>query len=466
MNKILLPQANTLWTLTFLVFLMLWTNCLGDEGWLEDLASGLEKAQREKKDGLILFTGSDWCPPCIKLEQEILSRPEFLAEAAQRFVLIKLDFPRNSPQPEKIAEQNKLWAKEYGVDAFPTLLLVDAAGKPFAVAGFSDEGVVSYLGMLEQSRQIRIARDEKLKIAEEKIGLQRAVALDEAVSLIREELVSAYYSEIIAEILELDKKDELGLRTKWNSAGEAELRRAVLTDIMLISRIEKPDRAIAFIDEVLSELDFPVRENLAIMNIKLNLLRERASQTGDLTESVQLLDRMANLDGITRDTRDRLLVKKINLFFEVKQQEEAWQILEQALRNNPQSVYLHKAKGDFFEAINQLDQAVAAYTAAIERARSLPDVLIEVVSAKADALFDQGQEGEALATLDSFIDDNRQPADLRAQALLHKSLIMRETNRIRQARLAENRAVEISQSAQSKREVQNLVDKIRAKFGD
>jgi len=457
-----MQKVSRLMQLAFVFFVLPICSCWGEDHWLEDVAVGLEQAQRESKDGLILFTGSDWCPPCIRLEEEILSKPEFLNEVTQRFVLIKLDFPRNQPQPEKIAEQNKQWAKEYGVDSFPTVLLVDAAGRPFAVTGFSDDGVASYLGLLEQNRQIRIARDEKLKIADEKIGLERAKALDEAISVMREELVALYYPEIVAEILDLDKKDELGLRTKWNSAGEAELRRALLTDIMLISRIEKPERAITFIDEVMSEFDFPVRESLAIMNIKLNLLRA----TEELPRSVELLDRMSNLDGITRDTRDRLLVKKINLYFESKQQDLAWKILEESLQNNPQSVYLHKAKGDFHEATNQLDLAVQAYSAAIERARNVPDVLIEVVSAKADALFDQGKEAEALATLDAFIDDNRQPADLRAQALLHKSLIMRETNRIRQARLAENRAVEISQSTQSKREVQNLVDKIRLKFGD
>lgn len=433
-----------------------------DDAWMQDVEAGFGKAQRERKDVLMLFTGSDWCPPCIKLDEEILSQDEFLAEVTQRFVLIKLDFPRNHPQDETIAAQNQQWAREFGVDSFPTLFLLDQSGRPFAIAGYTDDDVASYLGLLEQSRQIRMKRDENLKVADEKIGLERAKALDEAMSQMREEIVALYYPEIVAEIVELDKKDELGLRTKWNSAGEAEMRRAILTDIMLISRIEKPDRAIAFIDEVIEEIDFPLPERLAILNIKLGLLRE----LNDLQRSTELLDQMIELDGLTPVSRERLLVKKVNLYFGAQQQDSAWNLLKESLQQNPQSVYLLKAKGDLHEALGQFDEAIEAFSSAIGRARNLPDIMIELVSAKADTLYDQGQEGEALATLDAFIDDNRQPADLRAQALLHKSIIMRETNRLRQARLAENRAVEISPSTQTKREVQNLIDKIRKKYGD
>lgn len=436
--------------------------CGLEDGWAQDVETGFAKAQRENKDVLMLFTGSDWCPPCIKLEEEILSKEAFLAEVTQRFVLVKLDFPRNRPQDESIAAQNQKWAKEFGVDSFPTLYLLDSSGRPFAIAGYTDDDLAKYLGMLEQSRQIRLQRDENLKIASEKVGLERAKSLDEAMSQMREQIVALYYPEIVAEIIELDKRDELGLRTKWNSAGEAELRRAIMTDIMLISRIEKPDRAIAFINEVIDEIDFPVAETLSIMNIKLGLLRE----IGDLQRSSELLDQMIGLEGLTPVSRERLLVKKIKLYFGAQQQDSAWELLNQSLRQNPESVYLLKAKGDLHEAVNQFDQAIEAFSNAMGLAKNLPDLLIELVSAKADVMYDQGKESDALATLDAFIDDNRHPADLRAQALLHKSMIMRQTSRIRQARLAENRAIEISPSTQAKREIQNLVDKLRKKYGD
>ena len=99
-------------------------------------------------------------------------------------------------------------------------------------------------GLLEESRQVRINRDEKLKPAAKQQGLERARLLDEAISEMREEITSIYYPEIIEEIVALDKDDELGLRSKWNAAKEAEMRKIIMTDVMMISRLEKPERAI------------------------------------------------------------------------------------------------------------------------------------------------------------------------------------------------------------------------------
>ena len=45
---------------------------IAEDGWTEDASRGNEQAVKEDKDLLLLFTGSDWCPPCQKLEQEVL----------------------------------------------------------------------------------------------------------------------------------------------------------------------------------------------------------------------------------------------------------------------------------------------------------------------------------------------------------------------------------------------------------
>ena len=52
------------------------------------------KATKEGKRILLVFQGSDWCAPCIKLEKEILDTEEFLNLAKEQFVILKADFPR------------------------------------------------------------------------------------------------------------------------------------------------------------------------------------------------------------------------------------------------------------------------------------------------------------------------------------------------------------------------------------
>ncbi len=41
-----------------------------EEGFTEDANAAIERAVKEDKELILLFTGSDWCPPCKKLEAE------------------------------------------------------------------------------------------------------------------------------------------------------------------------------------------------------------------------------------------------------------------------------------------------------------------------------------------------------------------------------------------------------------
>jgi tetratricopeptide (TPR) repeat protein len=433
----------------------------GDD-WSEDVGAAFVKARKDNLDVLMVFVGTDWDLPSQKFEKNILSDADFQTEIKRRFAVVKLDFLRNSPQEPSIVEQNKNWAATFGVNAYPTIFMLDQHGKPYAIAGYEDWNVADYLGLLEENRQLRIRRDDKLAEAAGKDGLERAKALDDAIGQMRMDLAELYYREIIDEIIALDKDDDAGLRTKWNATEEAEIRKAILTDVMTIARLEKPLTAIQFIDDVLAEFAFPINQKMEILNVKLNLIR----QTGDQQRVDELMDQMIGLDEVTVETKARLMAKKVYLMAGSNRLDPAWRELERSLTALPNNPYLLKAKGELYDAAGQHAEAIEVYNAALKVGGSAPDLLIEIVAAKADSQMDLNQEVEALATLDQFIDNAGNPADLRAQALLHKSVIMRERNRIRQARLAENRAIEIIQSSQQRREIQKLVESLRAKYGD
>ena len=51
--------------------------------WFAEYEEARAVAQREGKDLLIDFGGSDWCGPCQWLKTRILSRPEFSERAAK-----------------------------------------------------------------------------------------------------------------------------------------------------------------------------------------------------------------------------------------------------------------------------------------------------------------------------------------------------------------------------------------------
>lgn len=442
----------------FLVLAIATTACAED--WTEDAAGAVKMAVEGDKDLLLLFTGSDWCPPCKKLEDEVLKQEDFLRELGPHFVLVKFDFPKNIIQSAELIKQNRQWQDKFGVDGYPTVVLLDSNQRPFGFAGYEEGGFENYLGMLEELRQARIRRDELLDQAENAKGLDRARLLDQAMSELNEEIVSVYYEDIVAEIVRLDAEDELGLRTKWNEAKDSEIRKIILTDIMMVARLEKPERAVEFIDQVIKEIEFPADQKLQVLQVKLNLLQKLKK-----TEAVNaILDEMINLDGVEGTIRERMIVKKILLMVGNGQRAQANKMLEDSLAQGGDNLFLWLAKGELLDSENKYDQAIEAYNRAIPKAGYNPDLLADLVSAKADALVEIEKGQEALQLLDNFSDDRQMPSDLRSELLLHKAMILRDQGRRRLAILSENRAVEIAQSANEKTEMQKVVEQLRDKY--
>lgn len=99
----------------------------------------MDKAQAESKETglpiLVLFTGTKWCPYCIKLEKAVFSESEFKKFADQKLVLLLLDF---GPGGETSNRKDQELAKQYNVKGFPTYFLVDSSGKTLAQGGYHD----------------------------------------------------------------------------------------------------------------------------------------------------------------------------------------------------------------------------------------------------------------------------------------------------------------------------------------
>jgi thioredoxin-related protein len=111
-----------------------------DGAWMQDFAKAKSTAAEKKLPILALFTGSDWCPWCIKLNSEILSTDDFKTFAKDNLVLFIADFPRKSEQSKEIKKQNQDLADKYKVEGFPTVVLMDAAGKELGRLGYQEGG--------------------------------------------------------------------------------------------------------------------------------------------------------------------------------------------------------------------------------------------------------------------------------------------------------------------------------------
>ena len=102
-----------------------------DGAWHLYLSDAQAEARRTGKPMLLFFTGSDWCKECWKLKRTVLDRPEFIAWAAKKVILLEVDFPIRRKLPEeRMRESDELHEryKLFHVASKPCILLVTPEG--------------------------------------------------------------------------------------------------------------------------------------------------------------------------------------------------------------------------------------------------------------------------------------------------------------------------------------------------
>lgn len=100
--------------------------------WHTRLDEAKKEAEGHQKNILMVFSGSDWCKPCIVLKEKVLLDAPFLKYAQDHLVLLNLDFPRKKKNQADAdqTEHNELMAEKYNQEgAFPKVLLLNSQGK-------------------------------------------------------------------------------------------------------------------------------------------------------------------------------------------------------------------------------------------------------------------------------------------------------------------------------------------------
>ena len=135
------------------VFFFVSNIATGQANWTTDYESSIAKAKMEHKPILLLFTGSDWCPPCKRLHRVIFDSKEFEEYSKDNLILIKADFPkrREHKLPAEQRIKNEKLARKYGVRGFPTTLILDTTGKEIdRRVGFSGITPGQYIQRIEK----------------------------------------------------------------------------------------------------------------------------------------------------------------------------------------------------------------------------------------------------------------------------------------------------------------------------
>tara|TARA_Y100001934_G_C12163093_1_gene682917 strand:- start:73 stop:558 length:486 start_codon:yes stop_codon:yes gene_type:complete len=118
--------------------------------WLINYEEAIELSRTEEKPVFMLFTGSDWCGWCMKLESEVFASDAFRDAMADTFVFLKLDFPRKIQQTPEIKKQNKRLMREYPVRGFPTVILLNSKNQQIGSTGYKRGGGAAYVEHIQK----------------------------------------------------------------------------------------------------------------------------------------------------------------------------------------------------------------------------------------------------------------------------------------------------------------------------
>lgn len=85
------------------------------------------KAQQEKKNIVVYFSGSDWCSVCHKFKKSFLAQSKVDSLLNNHYVYYVADFPQRSKQDKETVTLNETLAEKLNPEGvFPLLVIADA----------------------------------------------------------------------------------------------------------------------------------------------------------------------------------------------------------------------------------------------------------------------------------------------------------------------------------------------------
>jgi len=121
------------------------------KAWFLNIDSAKVEAQKSNKPIMIVFSGSDWCKPCMKLKSEILESETFLNFAKDSLVLVAADFPRlktNKQNEAQVKHNEKLASKFNNDGSFPKVAIINADEKILGTLGYKAISPREYINLI------------------------------------------------------------------------------------------------------------------------------------------------------------------------------------------------------------------------------------------------------------------------------------------------------------------------------
>lgn len=124
--------------------------------WFVDLEEAQSYAKDHSGQILMVFSGSDWCKPCIQFKKDILTADAFKQYADANLTILYLDFPARKKNKLSKAQtkHNEALAEKYNRQgAFPKIVLLDSEDVILAQPEFRGQSPDDFIAELKNSNK-------------------------------------------------------------------------------------------------------------------------------------------------------------------------------------------------------------------------------------------------------------------------------------------------------------------------
>ncbi|TMM53140.1 thioredoxin family protein [Maribacter algarum] len=125
--------------------------CTFAQDWEDTYAETVATSVDQNKPIVLVFAGSDWCAPCIKLDKTIWQSEEFKTYSKENYILYKADFPRKKANQlsAEMAQQHALLAERFNPKGhFPLVVVLNQEEKVLGKMGYKKTTPEDYISLL------------------------------------------------------------------------------------------------------------------------------------------------------------------------------------------------------------------------------------------------------------------------------------------------------------------------------
>jgi hypothetical protein len=261
--------------------------------WLHDMPTAQALAKAEGKDILLEFDGpesSRGTPPMPgSSSPRILDSRFFLRPIETAFVPLRVSLSSDAP-PEQLARISA-WATRLAVTRFPTFILLDSNGTPYARTELVTKSAWLYFHEFRRLRKVRIQRDRELALADAAKGIDRARHLDAVLKAVGP-LADTEYAALEQRVTELNPRNTAGLRAKYEATvAHRKIDRTVQDEVYPLVDRGEYGAAIARLDRLIADTKPSRSQRQLLVAFKGQLyfgLRDRLTSTRLLDEAIAL----------------------------------------------------------------------------------------------------------------------------------------------------------------------------------